>query len=1225
MNNINVIIDEKPVKGNSNEYILDIAKREGINIPTLCNDDRLEPFSSCYVCVVEIEGWPKPQPACSTRIQEGMVILTNSEKVKKARQTALNLLLSSHYADCVAPCKETCPAGVDVQGYISLIEKGLYHEAIALIKEVNPLPAICGRVCVRPCEVACRRTLLDENYGVGIDYLKRFAADIDLESPKKYIPEIAESTGKKVAIIGAGPGGLSAAHFLQTKGHQCDIYEGAPHPGGWLRYGIPEYRLPNEILDKEVKNITDLGVNIFYNKKLGDNLKYKELNEKYDATIICIGSQRGTLLGCEGEDADGVFSGIDYLRNMEMTGQRYDFKDKKVIVVGGGNTAMDCCRSALRCGSTDVKIVYRRTEKEMPANPIEIHESKLEGVEYLLLHNPVRVNKDENGKLKSVTLIKMELGAPDSSGRRRPVPIEGSEFDLEVDYILAAIGQKTDINFLEDINSTVEKGEFKANKWGDVDADPKTLQTGIENVFAAGDGVTGPATLIEAIAQAKIASLSCHQYLAGQEIKPEKKVFVSKKDNFKEQKSDDYLGRYQKQMRQEMPVLEADDRVNYKEVELGYENEEIAKNETARCFECGCSEFYDCKLQEYATEYEVDQKKYLGEFKDHEVDFSHSLIEIDNNKCILCSKCVRVCSEVVGAKALGLVQRGFDTFVAPSMGNSLKETNCESCGMCISICPTGALTENTPFKLLTVKHESFTTIDPFNSDGASIELWNKAGYIFRSEGVPGLVNKKGSIGSLAKFGYTVFNNADRITKPMYKENGKWKEVSFEKAFEIIKQNIKPESDDTMVFAGGRLSNEELYLAQKFTRAVLKSNNIASLNNIGRGAGYTFNNIESLDYSELSNSKRIYIFGSNMNYNQTLVNHMIFAAKNKHNAKVILVTEDDDAKLAYKCDEVIKTKSYHAFVKAMNKVIVDNKWYNQFFINGHVECFDSYLADVAKEQLEDLCIDAGVTVENITEFTTNFNKEQNAATIFQEKEVSSNTSVELINLNLITGKMGKTGSGVIALKEQCNSQGLTDMGIRPTLGVGAVEMNEDYISRIEKVWGQKELSTIGECQCENITEGNFKKFIIIGEDPLGTAVNINEVKKWFKSSEFMVVMDYFMTETAKEANLILPATFNFETGGTFTNTLKYIQKFEKEIDSVVEKTNVEQLAELFKMYGINQSSDIDEILDEIMQILSENTEQKLCLTYTKEDNKVKYFEHSCNILIKEAVKRVYYQN
>ncbi|MEA1876456.1 MAG: 2Fe-2S iron-sulfur cluster-binding protein, partial [Bacteroidota bacterium] len=264
MNDLNIILNGKKYNAQNGETILACAKRNGIEIPTLCNDPRLDPYSSCYVCVVEIEGMKGLQPSCSTLIREGMSIETENDKVIAARKSALDLIVSNHYADCAAPCKETCPAGVDVQGYISLIEKGLHSEAIRLIKEVNPLPAICGRVCVRPCEVACRRNLVDDEPGVGIDYLKRFAADTDLASTTKYIPEIATSTGNKVAVIGAGPGGLSAAWFLQLKGHQVDIYEASPNPGGMLRYGIPPYRLPNELLDAEVANITDLGTQIFY-------------------------------------------------------------------------------------------------------------------------------------------------------------------------------------------------------------------------------------------------------------------------------------------------------------------------------------------------------------------------------------------------------------------------------------------------------------------------------------------------------------------------------------------------------------------------------------------------------------------------------------------------------------------------------------------------------------------------------------------------------------------------------------------------------------------------------------------------------------------------------------------------------------------------------------------------------------------------------------------------
>ncbi|MFA4864025.1 MAG: FAD-dependent oxidoreductase, partial [Bacteroidales bacterium] len=353
---VNIILNGNIVDGYRGETILELAKRNNIEIPTLCNDPRLEPFTSCYVCVVEVEGLRGLQPSCSTKISEGMRIETDNEKIHRARKTALDLLVSNHYADCIGPCKQTCPAGVDVQGYISLIEKGKYHDAVGLIKETNPLPAICGRVCVRPCEVACRRNLLDEGAAVGIDYLKRFASDIDIDSPGKWKPELKPATGKKVAVIGAGPAGLSCGFFLQKEGHQVDIYEASPKAGGWLRYGIPEYRLPNDLLQKEVDNITEMGVKIHFNKKFGSDVSYKDLKKKYAAMILTIGSQKGTMIGCEGEDAENVFSGIDFLKNMEMTGKPFNFKGKKVAVIGGGNTAMDCCRTSKRCGADKVYV-----------------------------------------------------------------------------------------------------------------------------------------------------------------------------------------------------------------------------------------------------------------------------------------------------------------------------------------------------------------------------------------------------------------------------------------------------------------------------------------------------------------------------------------------------------------------------------------------------------------------------------------------------------------------------------------------------------------------------------------------------------------------------------------------------------------------------------------------------------------------------------------------------
>jgi formate dehydrogenase major subunit len=1217
---LNITINEKNLQGFKGETILDVAKRNGIDIPTLCHDPRLKPFSSCFVCVVEIEG-KGTQPSCSTEIQEGMKIFTNNEKVKKSRKTSLDLLVSNHFADCEAPCTQTCPAGVDVQGYISLIEKGLYNEAIGLIKQTNPLPAICGRVCVRPCEVACRRNFLEEEgTGVGIDYLKRFAADKDLlNGQNHYKPEVKPATGKKVAIIGGGPGGLSSAYFLQQKGHQCDIYEAAPHAGGWLRYGIPEYRLPNDVLDKEIETITELGTNIYCNQKLGDNLSYKDLKDKYNSVILTIGSQRGTLIRAEGEDAENVFSGIDFLRNMEMTGQKYDFSGKTVAVVGGGNTAMDCCRTSLRCGADKVYVIYRRAEEQMPANPIEVHESKLEGVEYMLLTNPVRVNKDKDGKLKSLTLVKMELGEPDSSGRRRPVPIEGSEFDMEFDYVLAAIGQKTDVNFMDDINQHTEN-ELTLNRWGDIDADEATLQTSIPNVFAAGDGVTGPATIIEAIQQAQIASRSCHQYLTGQPIKPEKKEFISKKENFRELTKEDFEGRYKQQMREEMPTLPADKRLNFKEVELGYSNKKVADNETGRCLECGCSEFYTCDLKNLATEYEAEQQRFDGEFKEYEVDFSHPYIEIDNNKCILCGRCVRICNEVAGANALGFVNRGFETYVAPSLGESLTNTNCESCGLCISACPTGAITEQTKHKPTPVQWDTINTICNFCSVGCEVNYHHKNGYILRASGKEGLINKEGNICKYAKFGYNYMNEPKRITKPLLKVDGSFEEISFEKAYDVILDEIKhAEPEENAFYAGSRLSNEEIYLIQKLARIAAKTNNVYSFQYLNALQGTNRNYKANVSFDDIHKASKIYLIGSEINEENGVASFMVNKAQTHNRIPVESVTTKAESSISHKVDKEMKISSYYHFVKAVNHYLLSQGLQNSLFIKDKCDNFEAYKKQLLEENFDELVEKSGICCkDHLIEFAENYNKELNAVIIFSERNISPRTGTELFNLAMMTGKMGKTASGLLSLKEKNNSQGIFDMGVGPNTGVGGQSLDDSrFTKKLKKVWGVDKLPELPDkSNLELLDKGIINKMYIFGEDPVGCAIDSERVEKWFGDADFIMVQDYFFTETAKEADLILPATMPVETSGTFTNTIRYIQQFDKQLDSKVEKENYQQLLEMLKNFDVNGLSNPEEIRKEAISLLPENLQFEYTFEYTDENNPdFRLFKHGCDAVVK----------
>ena len=860
-------------------------------------------------------------------------------------------------------------------------------------------------------------------------------------------------------------------------------------------------------------------------------------------------------------------------------------------------------------------VIYRRTEKEMPANPIEIHESKLEGVEYLFLTLPKKINKNAAGEVESVTCIRMELGEPDASGRRRPVPVEGSDFELKVDYILAAIGQKTDVNFIDDINAHVERGELKINKWGDIDADKATLQTGIPSVFAAGDGVTGPATIIEAIAQARVASTSAHQFLMGLPLQPAKKPFTSRRDNFKKQVKEDYLGNFSTQTREEMPTLPTGDRLNFNEVELGYTGEEVALHEAQRCLECGCTAFFDCDLQKYSNEYNAQQKSYEGEFREYKVDFRHPYIEIDNNKCILCARCVRICREVVGANALGLINRGFDTYVAPSMGEALQDTKCESCGMCISTCPTGAITENVLFKPGPVQTVEAETICNYCSVGCRISLRNKNGFILGVTGAKGLVNTDGNLCKYPKFGYQYLNDVNRITAPMMKVNGKFEEITFEKACQVIVGRIKASKPfENAFFGGARLTNEELYLVHKLARAAAKTNNVGSFHYLGRGEGYRTNCELNASFAEIPGASAIYLMGTEINQDHAVVGFMVQNARYLKKTPVIMVTEKSVNAMQHKVDRQVIVKSYYHFVKAVNHYLLSKGLENGLFLRDRVEGFEGYKAMLLTEDFADLVSKSGLQAGEIAAFAEAYNNEMNAMLIFSEKEISGNTSKELFNLARITGKLGKTANGLISLKEKNNAQGVFDMGVSPHLGIGGQELSDaDYTARLKETWKVSEIASDDtECLHGLLQEGVIRNLFIFGEDPVGCAISGDAIEKVFAGATFKVVQDYFLTETAKKADLILPASFPAELGGTFTNTQKVIQELGQELKSGLAQTSLEQLAGILSEFGITSSSIPHEIFTEIITLLPGQKEDgKLLMRPTKEDNNKRYYNHGCD--------------
>ena len=673
MEMINLTINGQKITAPAGSTILEAARQNGIYIPTLCYDEAVEVYGACGLCVVEAEGVPKLLRSCSAKAAEGMVVNTESDRVVKSRKIAMELLMSAHDGDCVAPCQLACPANTDCQGYVGLIANGEFDAALKLIKDKISLPASIGRVCPHPCEKACRRAKVEEP--INIAQLKAFAADMDLNGDA-YVPECAEDTGKRVAIVGGGPAGLTAALYLRKLGHQVTVFDMMDKMGGMLRYGIPQYRLPKEILDSEIAVIEKTGVNLVNNVKFGRDITLDMLKSVNDAVILAPGAWKSTPMRVKGEEISGVYGGIDFLRSV-IQGNPVEIGER-VAVCGGGNTAMDACRTAVRLGAKEVYVIYRRTEKEMPAEEIEIKESKEEGVTYKFLTNPVEIHQ-QDGRVCGMTLQLMELGEPDASGRRRPVAIEGKTEYLPLDSVIMAIGQKLDS---EDF-SVVELTDR-----GTILADEDTFETNIDGVFAIGDATNkGASIAIAAIGEADKCVKVVDAYLKGEEIDLTPK-YLSQRDEDRIDVSD-----RETQPRTVAKVLEPQIRKDsFDEVSLGLTAEE-AQKEAQRCLECGCREYFKCRLLSVAQRYDIDPSRFAGKMPQKYTRDENAFIERNTAKCILCGLCVRSCREVMDISAIGLLGRGFKTSISPAFALPLDRTKCTNCGLCVQLCPTGALTE----------------------------------------------------------------------------------------------------------------------------------------------------------------------------------------------------------------------------------------------------------------------------------------------------------------------------------------------------------------------------------------------------------------------------------------------------------------------------------------------------------------------------------------------------
>ena len=766
-----------------------------------------------------------------------------------------------------------------------------------------------------------------------------------------------------------------------------------PNAGGMLRYGIPEYRLPKAVLDEEIATIESMGVEIITNTKVGVDIPFETVRSDYDAVLLGIGAWVSTGVGCKGEDAEGVIGGIDFLRRVvrnEEIGM-----GRKVAIVGGGNTAMDACRTAVRLGAEEVYNIYRRTKDEMPADMVEIEEAEEEGVIFKNLTNPIEVVKDENGHVKEVVLQVMELGEPDASGRRKPVPVEGKTETLAIDTMILAIGQAVDATVFD-----CDKTRKNAIAY-----DPDTFMTSIPGVFAGGDcGNDKISIAIEAIADARKAADSIDAYLYGEVLKYEK-PYVVERDDITEKTFEDR----ERMCRPEIPQLSPEERKdNFSEVIPEGFTEEQAVAEASRCLECGCHDYFECKLIDFANQYDVHPERFAGEKSTIEFEDDHPFIVRDPNKCILCGLCVRVCDEVMGVGALGLVHRGFDTVVKPNMEKPLIESGCISCGQCVSVCPTGALQERTTMiKETPVETEVTDTTCSYCSVGCSLKLETCGDMLIKANpDKDGTVNKGLACGK-GKWGFDCSMLEDKLEDPLVKEDGTFRDADYHEAFVLVAKKCqsvaaKYGKDSIAVAISDRYTNEEAYAMKKMAEAmgakVLCMNNRASGLKAVTGLDASPNTIDELLSTNL----------------------ILRIGFKDEDSRVITLKMKQAEEAGAKVINLCSGENSVGFLKEIAKAIIDSGKAKK------VAGYDEFAASVASVKVSD----------EAKAIADQYLAAKKAMIVYQQNFLTVAGATLIADIAMLSGHIGTPRDGILQVKAKNNSQGLIDMGI--TAGKEALE-------------------------------------------------------------------------------------------------------------------------------------------------------------------------------------------
>ena len=1164
---INVTFNGQIFSVNAHQTLLEVATDCHVDIPSLCGLNKHGEKVPCDLCVVDIAG-QGIQRACEMTPLEGMAVTTTSATLSALRQKSLNRILSDHYADCEAPCQTACPAGVDIQSYLYHISQNDHAKAVEVIKRTLPMPLSIGRVCPAFCETECRRGLVDEP--VAIRQLKRHSADIDLEAQAQYVPLKKPIKGKSIAVVGSGPGGLTCGYYLTNEGYNVTVFESMPDAGGWLRYGIPEYRLPKAILAKEIEIMCRNGMQVLTNKKLGDDFTLTQLTQDYDAVCLAVGASQAVDMQYSGSDFDGCYLGVDYLKDYVTDGNYTT--GKKVAVIGGGNTAIDCARTAVRDGA-DTTLIYRRTRAEMPAEDYEILEAEHEGVKFHFLTNPVENIADANGRVCEIKLEKMALGEPDASGRRRPEKT-GEYFTEAFDTVIAAVSQKPDLSFMDK-----ETLDLPLTRWNTQDAHPDTMHSGVGNIFSIGDFRRGPATAIEAVADGRIAAEAIDRYFDGDMENIPVKQFNSQKARKLKQVDTAQFDSIKQAMRSVMPELSTQQReLSFSEVETGFDNDE-AMREAARCLECGCQANTDCQLRNFATEYKVADTNVSQEgCQKFAVDDSSEFIVFDANRCISCGQCVDACNEQAVHGVLSFMKNDDGNSVTNSAsrpecrpgfenGFSMGDSNCVQCGRCVQVCPTGALVDSRDKSQGRIEIlKPVDTICTYCGVGCKLTMFvdetqNKIRYV---QGVKDSPVNQGMLCVKGRFGFDFVSSKERLTTPLIRKHGELQPASWEDAITLVADKfnaIKNNHGGNALagFSSAKTTNEDNFAFQKFIRRELETNNVDHCARLCHastvtgleasiGSGAMTNDIPSIKHSDM-----IFIIGSDTTSAHPIIASHIKQAIRHGNARLIVA----DPKRIDIADHAQLYVAHRPgtdvmLINGIMQQIIKNGWHDKAYIDERTEGFNALAAEVMSDNYapDKVELITGVKAQNVIKMAEMIGTADRTAVYYSmgiTQHTTGHDNVRSVaNLQMLCGNIGIEGGGINPLRGQSNVQGACDMGALPNSLPGYQKVYEPEVQeKFAKAWNKANLPKEAGLTLTEIIDaachGEVKGLYVMGENPVLSDPNQAHVIDALEQLDFLVVQDIFLTETAQYADVVLPSCSFAEKSGHFTNTERRVQR------------------------------------------------------------------------------------